>query len=67
MTRMAYLTQGDHAIFDDNLGFFPRLFLVSDEMKLLLLQEGIIILAMFRLANKVLPDLMNISHETRNC
>ena len=59
MTRMAYLARDDHAIFDDNLGFFPMSFSVTDEMKLPPLQEGIIILAIFRLAIKVLPDLMN--------
>ena len=66
MTRIAYLACDDHTIFDDNLGFFQRLFLVTDEMKLPLLQEGIIILAIFRLTIKVLPDLMNISHKTTN-
>ena len=41
------------------LAFYPRLFLVTDEMKLPPLQEKIIILAIFQLAIKVLPDLMN--------
>ena len=45
--RMAYLARDDHAIFDDNLGFFPRLFLVTDEMKLPPLQETNHMLAIF--------------------
>ena len=44
----------------DNLGFFPLLFLVTDEIKLSPLQERIIILAIFRLAIKALHDHMNI-------
>ena len=42
---------------------FPRLFLVTDEMKVPPLQEGIITLKIFRLAIKVLPDLVNIPME----
>ena len=42
------------------------LFLVTDEMKLPPLQEKIIILAIIRLAIRVLPDIMSISHETTN-
>ena len=29
--RMAYLARDDHPIFDDNLGFCPSLFLVTDK------------------------------------
>ena len=58
--RIAYLTWYDHAMFDDDLGFFPRLFLLTDEIKLPPLQERIIILDIFRLAIRILPDHMNI-------
>ena len=62
--RMAYLARDDHAILDNNLGFFPSLFLVT-EMKLSPLQERIIMLAIFRLAIRVLPDHMNINKKWR--
>ena len=57
---MANLAQDNHTIFDDSLGFFPRLFLATGKMKLPPLQEGIIILTIFPLAIKVLPNRMNI-------
>ena len=58
--RMAYLARDYHAIFDDNLGFFPSLLLVTDERKLPPLLERIIMLAIFRLAIRVLPEHRNI-------
>ena len=57
---MAHLTRDHHTIFDDNLGFFQRLFSVTDEMKLPPLQKRIIIMAIFRMVTRVLPDHMNI-------
>ena len=63
--RFAYLALDYHAIFDENLFFFPSLFLVTDEMKLHPRQERIIMLTIFRLAIRVLPDHMNIYKKRR--
>ena len=57
---MAYLAKDDHAILDDNLGFFPSLLLVTDKMKLPPLQERFVMLAIFQLAIRVLPKHINI-------